>query len=206
MSTVERPRDLDPASAGRRPAARPAHVPRTLRGDAAGDEGGARGRSCLYAFADEGRSRQDQSRRGLLVVPLSAPYPGSGRSRRRDGQARSAWGAPARLGPLRFPPSWAARADVDAEGYLVGAPELVVEIARSSRAYDLGAKKADYERAGVREYVVVELDPDRIHWFIRRDDRFEELPPGPDGIFRSEVFPGLWLDPEALYRRRPGSD
>ena len=23
--------------------------------------------------------------------------------------------------------------------------------------------------------------------------------PGPDGFFRSKVFPGFWLDPEALY-------
>jgi Uma2 family endonuclease len=85
------------------------------------------------------------------------------------------------------------------EGYVTGAPELVIEIARSSRAYDLGAKKADYERAGVLEYLVVELDPDRIHWFVRRGDHFEDLPPGGDGLFRSKVFPGLWLDPRALY-------
>ena len=63
----------------------------------------------------------------------------------------------------------------------------------------MNQKKADYERAGVREYVVVELDPDRVHWFIRRGDHFEDLPPGPDGIYRSEVFPGLWLDAEALF-------
>jgi Uma2 family endonuclease len=85
------------------------------------------------------------------------------------------------------------------DGYVTGAPELIVEVARSSRAFDLGSKKLDYERAGVREYVVVELDPDRIHWFILREGTFQDRPPGPDGIFRSEVFPGLWLDPEALY-------
>jgi Uma2 family endonuclease len=85
------------------------------------------------------------------------------------------------------------------DGYVTGAPELVVEIARSSRKYDLGGKKDDYERAGVKEYLVVELDPDRIHWFVRRGDHFEILPPGDDGIFRSEVFPGLWLDPQALH-------
>jgi Uma2 family endonuclease len=84
-------------------------------------------------------------------------------------------------------------------GFIVGAPELTIEIARSSRYYDLGEKKADYERAGVCEYVVFELDPDRVHWFVRRGDHFEELPPGPDGIYRSEVFPGLWLDPAAFY-------
>ena len=85
------------------------------------------------------------------------------------------------------------------QGYIVGPPELVLEVARSSRDYDLNDKKNDYERAGVLEYVVAELDPDQIHWFVRRGDHFEDLPPGPDGIYRSEVFPGLWLDPEAFY-------
>ena len=69
----------------------------------------------------------------------------------------------------------------------------------------MNQKKADYERAGVREYLVIELDPDRIHWFIRRGRRFKDLRPGPDGIYRSEIFPGLWLDGEALFaedRRR----
>ena len=74
-----------------------------------------------------------------------------------------------------------------------------METARSSRQFDLNEKKGDYERSGVLEYVVVELDPDRIHWFIRRGDHFEDLPPGPDGIYRSEAFPGLWLDARALY-------
>jgi Uma2 family endonuclease len=83
--------------------------------------------------------------------------------------------------------------------YLGGAPELIVEVASSSRKIDLGAKFEDYQRAGVREYVVVALDPDAVSWFVRRDDRLVPLPPGPDGVFRSEVFPGLWLDPDALY-------
>ena len=77
--------------------------------------------------------------------------------------------------------------------------ELVVEIARSSRRYDLGKKKLEYERTGIQEYLVIELDPDRIHWFVRSGTQFEDLPPGPDGIYRSEVFPGLRLDPIALY-------
>jgi Putative restriction endonuclease len=106
---------------------------------------------------------------------------------------------------LRIPKELGGRSYVDDEGYVSGPPELVTEIARSSRYYDLNAKKADDERAGVLEYVVVELDPNRVHWFIRRGDHFEDWPPGPDGIFRSEVFPGLWLDATALFagdRRR----
>ena len=98
-------------------------------------------------------------------------------------------------------PECGGQISVDEEGYCRGAPELVVEIARATRYYDLNRKKADYERAGVQEYVVVELDPDRIHWFVRRGDRFEEMRPGRDGIYRSKVFPGLWLDAEALFRR-----
>jgi hypothetical protein len=43
--------------------------------------------------------------------------------------------------------------------------------------------------------------PERqIDWFVLRRGHYERLPPGPDGVVRSEVFPGLWLDPEALVR------
>jgi Uma2 family endonuclease len=99
---------------------------------------------------------------------------------------------------LRISAELGGQTRVDEQGYLTGAPEMVVEIARSSRLYDLNQKKADYERVGVREYVVVELKPDRVHWFIRRGKRFQVLRPDRGGIYRSEVFPGLWLDAQAL--------
>jgi Uma2 family endonuclease len=102
---------------------------------------------------------------------------------------------------LLIQPECGGQSGVDPDDYYTGAPELVVEIARSSRFYDLTTKKADYERAGVREYLVVELDPNRIHWFLRRGRHFQDLRPGPDGIYRSKVFPGLWLDAEALFAR-----
>lgn len=86
-----------------------------------------------------------------------------------------------------------------ADGYVLGPPEFIVEIARSSRRFDLGLKKRDYERAGVLEYLVLSVEPEEALWFVRRDDRFAPLPPGPDRIFRSEVFPGLWLDPAAFF-------
>ena len=47
--------------------------------------------------------------------------------------------------------------------------------------------------------MVVELDPNRIHWFIRRGDQFEDMRPGRDGVYRSKVFPGLWLDSESIF-------
>lgn len=90
------------------------------------------------------------------------------------------------------------------DGFVKGAPELVVEIAVSSAPIDLYEKKALYQKYGVREYVVVlAREPRKVLWFIRQGDRFEELAPGEDGIFRSDVFPGLWLDPAALLQGNP---
>ena len=85
------------------------------------------------------------------------------------------------------------------DGYLVGSPELVVEIGHASRAYDLGPKKDQYERSGILEYLFVGVDPEEVIWFARRDGRFEPIAPGEDGTLRSEAFPGLWLDVGALY-------
>ena len=77
----------------------------------------------------------------------------------------------------------------------------MAETARSSRKADLGGKRDDYERAGVQEYIVVALDANEVHWHVRRGDKLVSIPPDPDGIYRSEVFPGLWLDPAALLRK-----
>jgi Uma2 family endonuclease len=84
--------------------------------------------------------------------------------------------------------------------YIAGPPELMAEVAAGSEAIDLHLKRDDYERAGVQEYVVVLLRQQRVIWYRRRGNRFEELVPGADGIYRSEVFPGLWLDATALLR------
>jgi Uma2 family endonuclease len=89
----------------------------------------------------------------------------------------------------------------DEKGYVNGAPEWVGEVSDSSESIDLGRKKHDYEKAGVREYMVAALRTKQMFWFVRRRGKFKNLPPGPDGILRSEVFPGLWLDPEAFFKR-----
>jgi Uma2 family endonuclease len=84
--------------------------------------------------------------------------------------------------------------------WIEGAPELVVEIARSSRSKDLGPKLEEYQRAGVREYVVLALDPDEVYWYEGSDEGFIRSDPGEDGVYRSKVFPGLWFDPAAFFR------
>jgi Uma2 family endonuclease len=86
----------------------------------------------------------------------------------------------------------------DERGLVAGAPELVVEVAKATRYVDLGPKRLDYERAGVREYIVRALDPNEVLWHVWRRGHLRALPPGPDGLYRSATFPGLWLDPRAL--------
>ena len=84
-------------------------------------------------------------------------------------------------------------------GYLAAAPELVVEVASSSVSYDLHSKFRLYEQAKVREYVVVVLREKQVRWFaLDESSRFVERSADADGIFRSTIFPGLWLDESAL--------
>jgi Putative restriction endonuclease len=100
-------------------------------------------------------------------------------------------------GLLRILPEYGGRTRTDRR-IVRGVPELVIEVSHTSRYTDLGPKLDDYQRAGVQEYIVRALEPDEVLWFVLRAGQFAELPPGADGIFRSEIFPGLWLAPEAL--------
>ena len=84
------------------------------------------------------------------------------------------------------------------KGFIHGAPELVVEVAKATRYVDLGPKLADYQRAGVLEYVVRAIDPDEIFWYGQKRGALVQRLIGGDGLYRSTVFPGLWLDPLAL--------
>jgi Uma2 family endonuclease len=81
---------------------------------------------------------------------------------------------------------------------LAGAPELAVEVADSTQSQDLRQKRLEYEAAGVPEYIVCDLAANRVHWFALRGEYYVHRDPDADGILRSDVFPGLWLDPSAL--------
>ncbi len=87
---------------------------------------------------------------------------------------------------------------VDEDDYLNGAPELIVEVSSATESIDLHRKKEDYRQAGVREYVVLALRTQQVFWFVRQRGKYREVPLPTDGVFRSRVFPGLWLDAEAI--------
>ena len=82
------------------------------------------------------------------------------------------------------------------EGYLEGAPQLVVEVAASSVSYDLHDKKEAYRRNDVEEYVVWRVLDGMLDWFRLDHSMGEYAPVAPNahGVIESAVFPGLRLD------------
>jgi Uma2 family endonuclease len=99
---------------------------------------------------------------------------------------------------LRIEASAGGQAKVNEDHYLADAPELVVEVALSSVSYDLHTKKDAYFASGVIEYVVWQAMDHRLNWFVRGADGFVLMEPAADGIARSKVFPGLWIDIAAM--------
>ena len=79
------------------------------------------------------------------------------------------------------------------DDYIEGAPELVVEIAASSAAYDLYDKKQAYQRNGVQEYLVWQVFEQKLDWFQLQNGKYILLQPDENGVIKSLVFPGLWL-------------
>ena len=90
---------------------------------------------------------------------------------------------------------------VATEEYLEGAPDLVIEVAASSAAMDLGDKLKAYRRNGVREYVVLEVHEQQTHWYMLENGVFKPHFPDADGVWRSRIFPGLWFQHEHFWRR-----
>ncbi|HLX62887.1 MAG TPA: Uma2 family endonuclease [Planctomycetota bacterium] len=83
--------------------------------------------------------------------------------------------------------------------YLVGAPELAAEVSISSRAYDMKEKKELYRKVGVQEFISVQPEKNSVVWYRLRQGAYAELK-SKEGILRSEVFPGLWLDAKAILK------
>jgi len=106
---------------------------------------------------------------------------------------------------LRLEPQLGGRSVITEDDYIEGPPELIVEIAASSAAYDLHEKRRVYARNGVQEYLVIQMYEQRLDWFILREGVYETLAPYADDILCSEIFPGLWLQPAAFWAGEIGA-
>jgi Uma2 family endonuclease len=99
---------------------------------------------------------------------------------------------------MRVLPEFGGQSRTTADDYVSGPPDLLVEIAHSTRALDMHAKRDDYRQAGAIEYIVVCVEEQEVHWFHFPSGRF--IRPDREGISKSRAFPGLWLDTAALLR------
>jgi Uma2 family endonuclease len=87
---------------------------------------------------------------------------------------------------------------VNNKGYVEGPPELIVEIAASTVSIDLHDKFKVYRRNQVQEYIIWRVQDQEIDWFRLRDEEYIKLVPDDAGVIKSEFFPGLWLNIQAL--------
>ncbi|HAC65248.1 MAG TPA: Uma2 family endonuclease, partial [Cyanothece sp. UBA12306] len=87
---------------------------------------------------------------------------------------------------------------ISEDGYVEGAPELIVEIAASTASIDLNDKLKAYQRNQVQEYLVWRVYDKEFDWFRLKEGKYIKLKPNAKGTICSEYFPGLWLAPAAL--------
>lgn len=95
-------------------------------------------------------------------------------------------------------PEHGGQIHISSDGYVVGAPEFVAEVSGSTVAFDRGPKLRTFLRHGVKEYLLWRVEDDKFEWYALRGANFALLQPRSDGILCSEVFPGLWLDVDAM--------
>jgi hypothetical protein len=98
---------------------------------------------------------------------------------------------------LRIRPDYGGRSKTK-KGYITGGVELAGEIAGSSCSFDMNEKYAAYEQNGILEYIVWRVEDQVIDWFILKRGKYQRLVKVKNGLYKSKVFPGLWLDPNAM--------
>ena len=85
---------------------------------------------------------------------------------------------------------------------LEGPGDLVVEIiSPGSRAVDRGEKFYEYEQGGVPEFWLIDPQRRQAEFYQRGEDGiFRSAPPDAEGIYRSKVLAGLWLNVSWLWQ------
>ena len=99
---------------------------------------------------------------------------------------------------LRLDERLGGQSRLSTDDYIEGGPELIVEIAASSAAYDVHDKLRAYRRNQVQEYLVWQVHEHRLDWWQLQEGAYVSLQADASGIVRSVVFPGLWLTTSAL--------
>ncbi len=86
--------------------------------------------------------------------------------------------------------------------YLDGAADIAVEIVSpESVERDNKTKLGEYEKAGIKEYWLIDPESRQAEFYRLQDNGFYRLADISDGTFRSEVLPGFFLRVEWLWRK-----
>ena len=101
---------------------------------------------------------------------------------------------------LRILPEFGGRSGNEGN-FVSGSPELVTEISVSSASIDMNQKYDLYERMGVLEYVAILMYEQEIRWHRLASAGYKRIKPAAGNIWKSKVFPGLWLDGTAMLAR-----
>src|SRR5579862_7919874 len=91
-------------------------------------------------------------------------------------------------------------AAVNEEGYLDGPPEFVAEISASTKSLDMHKKLEKYRSARVQEFFDWQTEERAWSWFQLVNGAYVPLAADKNGIVRSRILPGLWLDTKALLK------
>ena len=87
--------------------------------------------------------------------------------------------------------------------YLEGPASLVVEIVSpESAGRDRGEKFYEYERAGIPEYWLLDPQTRRAEFYqIGAEGQYHLIAPDAEGIYRSSILSGFWLQVEWLWQQ-----
>jgi hypothetical protein len=99
---------------------------------------------------------------------------------------------------LWLKPGAGGRVRFSLRNFLLGAPELIAEIAASSASIDPHDKMDAYARNGVDEYLVWRTLEGHFDWFVLQNENYVALAADHRGLVHSKAFPGLVLQVDPL--------
>ena len=115
-------------------------------------------------------------------------------------QMRTAPGLPGREPDLLFVA--AERDEIIRRTFVDGHADIAIEVlSDESRARDRGEKYYEYEQGGVREYWLIDPDRQVAEFSVLEGGRYRTALAGRNGVFRSSVLAGFWIDLEWLWDR-----
>ncbi len=81
--------------------------------------------------------------------------------------------------------------------------DLIIEIVSpESLARDTQDKFGEYEKAGVKEYWIIDYGRRTANFYgFNAEEKYQLLPLGADGKFESRVLEGLWLETDWLWQK-----